>query len=80
MKYLHDHGIVSQDLKCVSPPFILHPIFVELVGSNVWLVDRPQEILFRTKDPSSDVVIALRNHSRSPQDVWDMSLQRYSTR
>ena len=34
------------------------PIFGEIFGSNPWLVNRPENILFRTtKDPSSDMVI-----------------------
>ena len=48
MKYLHDHDIVHRDLKCV--------LFLSMTGLiNLWF--RPENILYRTKDPSSDVVI-----------------------
>ena len=42
-------------------PFTLQ-LFGEIFGSNTWLVNRPEKILFRTKDPSSDVVIVDFRH------------------
>jgi len=59
MKYLHDHGIVHWDPKYVAPPFIIHlQSFSEVFGSDTWLVNRPENFIFRTKDPSSDLGIA----------------------
>jgi len=39
-------------------PIIPLPIFGEIFGSNAWLVNRLENILSRTKDASSDIVIA----------------------
>jgi len=57
VKYLHDHDIVHRDLKYVALPLFFIPL-CEIFGSDKWPVDRPENILFRTKDPSSDIVIA----------------------
>jgi calcium/calmodulin-dependent protein kinase I len=57
MKYLHDHDIVHRVLKYVgSPSFFIS--LCGIFGSDEWPVDRPENILFRTKGPSSDIVIA----------------------
>ena len=52
VKYLHDHDIVHRDLRFVALPLC------EIFGPDKWPGDRPENILFRTKDPSSDIVIA----------------------
>lgn len=58
MKHLHNH-IVHRDLEYVAPPFVIRlPIFGETFVSNTWLVNRPENILFCTKVPSSNIVIA----------------------
>ena len=42
-------------------PFIIHlQIFGEIFASNPWLVNRPDNIIFRTKDPSLDFVLVIR--------------------
>ena len=51
VKYLHDHDIVHRDLKYATPFFIPSSDSREASG-------RPENILYRTKDPSSDIVIA----------------------
>src|SRR5216683_837462 len=56
MKYLQDHDIVYQNLKYVALPLFSSPS--EIFGSDKWPVDRPENILFCTKDPLSDIVIA----------------------
>jgi len=62
MKYLQDNDVVHRGLRYFAPPpwlfSIQLPIFDEIFGSNPWLVNRPEIILFRTKDPSSDIVMA----------------------
>jgi len=43
-----------------SPKYVALPqllIFGEIFGSNLWLVGRPEIIIFHTKDPSSDIVV-----------------------
>ena len=47
VEYLYDNDIAHRDLKYVSPA-----IWVQCVA-----LDRPRNILFRTKDPSSDIVV-----------------------
>ena len=45
------------------PGYVTLPLVVQLLilgeifGSNLWLVGRPEIILFHTKDPSLDIVI-----------------------
>ena len=56
MKYLQDHDIVYQNLKYVALPLFSSPS--EIFGSDKWPVDRLENILFCTKDPLSDIVIA----------------------
>ena len=34
------------------------PFIIQVLGSNPWLVNRPEDILFRTKDPLSHIIIA----------------------
>jgi hypothetical protein len=46
VKYPNDYGIVHQDRQYVAPP-------------NPWPVNRPENILFRTKDPSPDIVLVI---------------------
>jgi hypothetical protein len=41
-------------------PFIIHlQIFGEIFASNPWLVNRPDNIIFRTKDPLPDIVLCM---------------------
>ena len=45
----------SRDLEDVVPPFIVRlPLLVSSFGSNAWLLNRQEHILFPTKDTSSD--------------------------
>lgn len=50
VKYLHEHDIVHRDLKYAAPLFCPSKLFKRRA--------RPENILYRTKDPSSDIVIA----------------------
>jgi len=34
------------------------PFIIQILGSNPWLVNRPEDILFSTKDPLSHIIIA----------------------
>ncbi len=56
VEYLHDYDIVHQNLKYVALPLFSSPS--EIFGSDKWPVDRLENILFCTKDPLSDIVIA----------------------
>ena len=56
---------------CPFPSSSTFSIFSVISGSNSWLVDRPEKILFRTKDPSSDMVIA---------DFWHVGHLKFRAR
>ena len=74
--YLHDHNIVHWDLKYVTPPLYHSPslsIFAVISESDLWLVNRPEIMHFRTKDQSSDIVIAFWHVGRLKFLAGDMS-------
>ena len=53
--YLHDHDIVPLGSQ-VCCPSLLSFSSRSSARSDAWLVNRPENILFRTKDPLSDMV------------------------
>ena len=79
----------------LSLPFIIpFQIFGEIFGPNAWFLNTPENVLFRTKGSSLDIVIAicvsfdptgqapriLRNYSPLSQGASVMSLQGYPTK
>ncbi len=76
VKYLHDHDIVHRDPKRVVLPFFHPQVLYGIFGPDNWRTDRPENILFRTKDPSSSSTLG---YTLLSEDTSHMHVTRPSS-